>query len=69
MSENIWETILGGVVAVVIGVGLIVLLAIPFGFILKIAWNSVMPQLFGLPVIGFWQSVALLIVSGMLIKK
>ena len=69
MSDDIWGAILGGVVAVVIGVGLIVILSIPFAFILKIAWNAVMPQMFGLPMIGFWQSVALLIVSGMLIKK
>ena len=34
--------------------------------ILKIAWNYVMPYLFHLPTLSYWQSLALLVVFGMI---
>lgn len=36
---------------------------------IKWLWNYVMPTLFGLPEITYWQSVVLFILSGLLIKN
>lgn len=36
---------------------------------LKWAWNYAMPGLFGLPILTYWQSFCLLIVSHMLVKN
>ncbi len=38
-------------------------LAILFGFILMWLWNWLMPEIFGLPFITYWQAVGLFIIS------
>ncbi|AOV61686.1 hypothetical protein BOW92_gp031 [Synechococcus phage S-WAM1] len=47
-------------------IGLLGLILAPFG--VWVAWNLCMPALFGLPVIGYVQSVGLYILSRALLK-
>ncbi len=44
------------VLLVVIGVGV-------FSFVVMWLWNRLMPQIFGLHVIGYWQALGLLVLS------
>lgn len=37
-----------------------------FGWIVMLLWNWLMPELFGLPLISFWQSVGLLLLCKIL---
>jgi hypothetical protein len=55
---------LGVVVVILLIVGLMALT--PFLFML--AWNYVMPGLFNLPEIGFWQSFAITFMVGILTR-
>lgn len=57
-----------GCIAGVIVLGLFVVLALAFDWLLMVAWNYVMPGVFGLPEITFWQAVALTFVVGMLTR-
>ncbi|MBD3277762.1 MAG: hypothetical protein GF388_05630 [Candidatus Aegiribacteria sp.] len=41
-------------------------LALLFGIFVKLLWNALMPVIFGLPEISFWQAVGLAILSHML---
>lgn len=59
------ESIFGGVL---IFVGVICLLALLLGTPLWILWNMVMPDVFGLPYISFWQAVGLQLVAALLFK-
>lgn len=52
------------VIATVIGT--LVLVALILGLPLMLLWNWLMPTLFSLPVITFWQAVGLNILSGIL---
>lgn len=45
--------------AIVLGTGALAL----FGFAFMWLWNWLMPELFNLPVLSFWQSVGLLVLS------
>jgi hypothetical protein len=38
-----------------------------FGFIVMFLWNALMPEIFKLPTINFWQSAGLLLLSRILI--
>ena len=53
---------------VTIGIGIIIVLLVfsLIPFILMVAWNFVMPGIFGLPVIEFWQAFALYVVFSIL---
>ena len=54
---------------ILVGTTIIMLAAIFYGFIafvFQVAWNFVIPYLFGLPVIGFWQAVALVFIISMI---
>jgi hypothetical protein len=42
------------------------LFALIFGFILKWLWNWLMPEIFGLPVITYWQAFGLVMLSKIL---
>lgn len=46
---------------------LILLAFVAFGFITMHLWNWLMPAIFNLPVITFWQTVGLLILSRLLL--
>lgn len=43
-------------------------LALLFGFILMWLWNWLMPDIFGLPTISFWQAWGLVLLSHILFK-
>jgi len=52
------------VLGVIIGVILmIVLFCCMFGWVTMLLWNALMPVIFGLPVISFWQAVGLMILG------
>jgi hypothetical protein len=53
--------ICGGIVA---GAGLIVL----FGFVFMWLWNGLMPRIFNLPAIDYWQGWGLVVLSSILFK-
>ena len=60
------ENVLGGL-AIVLGV--LVVIALILGLPVMLLWNWLMPQIFGLPFIGFWQAVGLNILSSILFSK
>jgi hypothetical protein len=62
MKNNILEAIL-------LIVGLIVLAAILLALPLQLLWNWLMPNLFNLPVITFWQALGLNMLAGILFKS
>jgi amino acid transporter len=51
---------------VVLGIIAVAVLAIVFGLFVKWLWNALMPELFGLPVIGYWQAVGIVVLSHIL---
>ena len=62
-----WST--GSKVAVIVGAVVIVpcLFAL-CGFVTMWLWNALMPAIFNLPVIGFWQTIGLLVLSQIFFK-
>ncbi len=48
---------------VLLGIIGITLLAIVFGIFVKWLWNALMPEIFGLPVIGYWQAVGMVVLA------
>jgi len=54
------------ILVVVVGV---VGLSLLFAFPLKWLWNWLMPMIFGLMELNFWQSFGMLMISGMLFKS
>jgi hypothetical protein len=52
---------------IVLGIIGITGLAILFGFVIMWLWNWLMPELFGLPLISYWQAVGLFILLKILI--
>jgi hypothetical protein len=49
-------------------VGVLCLMAILMGLPLQLLWNWLMPRIFGLPTIGFWEAVGLNVISSILFK-
>jgi len=62
MRTNIAEGIL-------VVIGLIMLVALVFGLPLQILWNLLMPELFSLPYISFWQACGLNLIAGILFRS
>lgn len=50
----------------IFGVTMAVIFAFAFGWLVMILWNHLMPSLFGLTVITYWQSVGLLVLAKLL---
>lgn len=50
-------------------VGLLILACLLFGAPLMVLWNLLMPEIFGLPEIGFWQACGLNILSAILFRS
>ena len=50
-------------------IGLIMLVAMLFGLPLQILWNLLMPELFSLPYISFWQACGLNLIAGILFRS
>ena len=53
---------------VVGGIVLGVVLAFLFGWVVMLLWNHLMPAIFGLPVISYWQGWGLVLLSQILLK-
>jgi len=64
--ENFQEKILKISFKIVGGILLVLLLALVFGYVIMLLWNWLMPVIFGLPVIGYWQAWGLLILAKIL---
>jgi hypothetical protein len=62
MNNNVFESVL-------LIVGLIVLAAILLALPLQLLWNWLMPTIFNLPMITFWQALGLNVMSGILFKS
>ena len=45
------------------GVAIVIVVLVLFGAILQLLWNVLMPQVFGLPAIGFWQAIGLFLLA------
>ena len=57
-----WQRrIVFGILAAVAGVAL-------FGGLVMVLWNAVMPEVFGLPLLGYGQALALLVLSHILLR-
>jgi hypothetical protein len=50
-------------------VGLLILACLLFGLPLQILWNLLMPEIFGLPYISFWQACGLQLLAALLFKS
>jgi hypothetical protein len=48
------------------GVGLAVLFALAFGLVVKVLWNWLMPVIFGLGTITFWQAFGIVLLAKLL---
>ena len=46
-------------------IGAIVLAAV-FGILVKLLWNALMPAIFGLPAIGYWQAIGMVVLGHIL---
>ena len=58
----------GEIIGMVIFGGIFITgLAILFGFIIMWLWNWLMPMLFGLPTLGFWEAAGVFILSKILL--
>lgn len=56
---------------IIFGIGALIFaafLALLFGWILMLLWNWLMPEIFGLPMIGYWQAWGLILLSHLLFK-
>jgi len=57
------------IIAMVIGgLALAFLFAFLFGWAVMYLWNWLMPEIFGLPTIGYWQAWGLVLLSHILLK-
>jgi len=50
-------------------VGLLAIFAVLLGYPVMLLWNWLMPDIFGLPQITFWQAIGLHFLSSALIKS
>jgi hypothetical protein len=50
----------------IVGVIFAVLFALVFGLLVKVLWNWLMPVIFGLPEIGYWQAFGLVVLAKLL---
>jgi hypothetical protein len=75
MNESNWDywdhdrfsplAIAGMVVA---AIAIAIAFAFVFGFVVMLLWNWLMPAIFNLPTIGYWQAWGLVLLSHLLIK-
>ena len=52
-----------GLVLIIVAIGFL------FGWFVMILWNWLMPMIFGLMTIGYWEAWGLLVLSGLLFKS
>jgi len=57
---------MGEFVGIVVGLLIAAILLILFTFVFRWIWNAVVPEVFGLKVITFWQAIGILILASIL---
>ncbi len=60
------HTVTGALARVIGGLSLLFLFALLFGLIVQLLWNWLMPALFGITAITFWQAVAIVVLAKIL---
>lgn len=55
--------------AILLGWFIVAFSAMVVAWPLSLAWNYVVPEVFGLPSIGYWQAFCLFLVFGLLVKS
>ena len=55
--------------AIFAGLAVIVIVILILGFPTMWLWNWLMPEIFGLPTIGFWQAIGLMFLSYLILPK
>lgn len=63
-DRSLPEKIMLGIGFGILGIGLLFL----FGFVVMLLWNWLMPEIFGLKRLGYWQAWGLLALSSILFK-
>lgn len=53
----------------VLGLAVVVVVALLFGWVVMTAWNVVIPATFNLPPLNFWQAVGLLVLGRVLVGR
>lgn len=51
---------------VLLGIVVIIAVSVVVGWLVMTCWNAVIPAVFGLPALDFWQAVALLVLARLL---
>ena len=51
---------------VLLGIVVVIAVAVLVGWLVMTCWNAVIPAVFGLPALDFWQAVALLVLARLL---
>ena len=69
MRINVAEKVGTGVLVAVLFAAIMAIFAVLLGYPTKWLWNALMPDIFGLKTITFWQAVRLLYLSGLLLKS
>ena len=54
---------------VILGLGAVIAVAFVFGWVTMTAWNAVIPAVFNLPLLTFWQAVGLLVLGRILTAR
>ena len=65
MNNDVIEALMKFLVFFVIGIGL----AFLFAWVIMLLWNAVIPTVFGLPEITYWQSFGLKILTRLLFNS
>jgi len=63
---NTRDKILSTIGAALTAIATVIVLGFLTGLFVELLWNWLVPGIFGLPWIGFWQACGLLVLTGML---
>ncbi len=63
------KTIIVGLIGTIVGLVFVAGFALLMGFPVMWLWNAVMPDLFGVRAIAFWQAIGLLLLTGILVRS
>jgi uncharacterized membrane protein YraQ (UPF0718 family) len=66
MYRRFWLRVLKIISMVLAGIAFAVLFALVFGFVVQYLWNYLMPELFGVKTITYWQAFAFVILIKLL---
>lgn len=66
MAHKIVHKVVHMIVWIIVGIAFAAVFALLFAFIVQWLWNLVMPDVFGLKEIGYWQAFGLLILTKIL---